>query len=100
MTHWFVHRYFQVLLCITNNSNKRQTFLYTELNDQGVIFLTIQFGIRYLFAHSFKYQAVQFYLDIGPCPVLPLQTGSGATAMRKYSTFSKSLWLKSHDQIV
>ena len=28
----------QVLLCITNNSIKHQLFVYTQLNDQTVIF--------------------------------------------------------------
>ena len=36
---------FQVLLCITNNSIKHQPFIYTQLNDQTVLFQTIQFSI-------------------------------------------------------
>ena len=32
----------QVLLCITNNSIKYQSFIYTQLNDQTVLFQTIQ----------------------------------------------------------
>ena len=36
---------FQVLLCITNNSIKYQSLVYTQLNDQTVLFLTIQFSI-------------------------------------------------------
>ena len=43
-------KWFQVLLCITNNSFKHQSFVYTQLNDQTVLFLTIQFSISYLFA--------------------------------------------------
>ena len=35
---------FQVLLCITNNSMKHQSFV-SELNDQIVLFQTIQFSI-------------------------------------------------------
>ena len=42
---------FQVLLCITNTSIKHQSFIYTELNDQTVLFLTIQFSISH-FLHS------------------------------------------------
>ena len=32
---------FQVLLYITSNSIKHQSFVYTQLNDQTVLFLTI-----------------------------------------------------------
>ena len=32
-------KWFQVLLCITNNSIKYQSFVYTQLNDQTVLFL-------------------------------------------------------------
>ena len=42
--------WFQVLLCITNNSIKYQSFVYTQLNDQIVLFQTIQFSISHLFA--------------------------------------------------
>ncbi len=38
-------KWFQVLLCITNNSIKHQPFVDTELNDQTVLFLTSQFSI-------------------------------------------------------
>ena len=41
-------KWFQVLLCVTNNSIKHQSFVYT--NDQTILFQTIQFGISYLFA--------------------------------------------------
>ena len=49
----------QVLLCIINNTI-RQSFVYTQLNGQTVLFLTIQFSISYLFAHSLNVK--QFYL--------------------------------------
>ena len=32
-----------MLLCITNNSIKYQSFVYTQLNDQTILFPTIQF---------------------------------------------------------
>ena len=54
-------KWFQVLLCITNNSFKHQSFVYTQLNDQIVLFLTIQFSISHLFALSLN--AKQFYLN-------------------------------------
>ena len=31
-------KWFQVLLCMTNNSIKHLTFVYTQLNDQTVLF--------------------------------------------------------------
>ena len=43
---------FQVLLCITNNSIKHLSFVYTQLNDQTVLFQTIRFSISHLFALS------------------------------------------------
>ena len=44
----------QVLLCITNNSIKHQSSIYTQLNDQTVLFLTIQFSLNHLFVQSLK----------------------------------------------
>ena len=37
-------KYFHVLLCIANNSIKHQLFVYTQFNDQTVLFPTIQFS--------------------------------------------------------
>ena len=51
---------FQILLCITNNSIKHQSFVYTLLNGQTVLLLTIQFNISHLFEHSLNVN--QFYL--------------------------------------
>ena len=53
-------KWFQVLLCIPNNSIKHQLFAYTQLNDQTVVFQTIQFRIGHLFIHSLHVK--QFYL--------------------------------------
>ena len=47
---------FQVLLCITNYSIKHQSVVYTQLNDQ-----TILFNLSHLFALSLNVQ--QFYLN-------------------------------------
>ena len=44
-------KYFQVLLCITNNSIKHQSFVCTQVNDSTTLFLTIQFSINH-FWHS------------------------------------------------
>ena len=74
---------FQVLQCITNNSNKHQSFVYAQLNDQTVLFLTIQFNNSYVF--------IQFPFDpyIGPHQVLILRAvvNRGAMAMKGYLTF-------------
>ena len=48
---------FLVLLSITNNSNKHQSFVYTQLNDQTVLSQIIQYRLSYLFA-QFKCQTV------------------------------------------
>ena len=45
-------KWFKVLLCITNDLFKLQSFIYSQLNDQTVLFLTIHFSISHLFAHS------------------------------------------------
>ena len=35
---WHVVKCFKIQLCIINNSIKHQSFAYTELNDQSVLF--------------------------------------------------------------
>ena len=45
-------KWFQVLLCITNHSIKHQSFVYTQLNDQTVLFQIIHSSISHLFALS------------------------------------------------
>ena len=42
-------KWFQILLCIINYSIKLQSFVYTLLHDQTVLFLTMQFSINHLF---------------------------------------------------
>ena len=59
-------KWFQVLLCITNNSIKHQSFVYTQLNVK-----TIQFSISHFFlCTQFKYQSSIWPID---------RTLSGAT---------------------
>ncbi len=48
--HYLFVKLFQVLVCITYNSVKHQSFVYTQLNGQTVLFLTIQFSISHLLA--------------------------------------------------
>ena len=55
INHLFAHRCFQILLCITNNSIKHQSFVYTQLKDQTILFLAI-----HLFVLSLNVK--QFYL--------------------------------------
>ena len=50
----------QVLLWITHNSIKHQSFIYIQLNGERVLFLTIWFNVNHLFAHCFNIK--QFYL--------------------------------------
>ena len=45
-------KWFQVLLFITNNSIKQQSIVYSQLNDQTVLFQTIRFSITHLFVDS------------------------------------------------
>ena len=74
-----------------------------QLNNQTVLFQTIQFSISHLFALSLNIN--QFYLTYreGPYQVLPLQArvNQGAMAMKEYSTFPKApALLEPHYQIV
>ena len=64
---------------------KHQSFVYTQLNNQTVLFQTIQFSIRYL---GLRLNVKQFYLN---------RTLSGATrvdlgawTMKGYSAFPKA----------
>ena len=52
-------KWFQVLQCITNNSIKHQSFIYTLLNDLIVLFQAIQFSKSHLFLLSLNFK--QFY---------------------------------------
>ena len=55
--------------CITNNSIKHQSFVYTQLNDQIVLFLTIQFSISSVFVctqlnvKTVLFQTIQFSIS-------------------------------------
>ena len=51
---------FRVLIYITNNSSRDQSFVFIWLNNQTVLFLTIQFSMSHLFAFSLNVK--QFYL--------------------------------------
>ena len=53
-------KWFQILLCITNNSIKHQSFVYKQLNDQTIVFQIIQFSLNHFFALSLNVK--QLYL--------------------------------------
>ena len=57
---WHTVKWFQVLYGIIDNSIRHQSFVYTQLNDQTIQFLTVQFSISHLFALSLD--AKQSYL--------------------------------------
>ena len=94
-------KWFQVLLCITNNSFKHQSFVYTQLNDQTILFQTIQFSISHLFAHSLNVK--QFYLihrNLAGATTLG-QSGPVSNGNEGYSSFPKALVLLApHHQIL
>ena len=77
---------FQVLLHITNKSIKDLTFVYTQLNDQTVLFHTIPFSISYLFALSLNVK--QFYIT-----ALRVRVDMGAMAIKEGVRVVK--WLSS-----
>ena len=90
---------FQVLLCIIDNSIKHHLFVHTHLNDQTVLFQTIQFNI----ITQFKCQTLLFEAWIGPYQVLPLRARVDleVMAMKGYSAFPKApALLDLHYQIV
>ena len=96
-------KWFQVLLCLTNNLIKYQSFVYIQLNDQTVLFLTIQFSRNHLFTLSLDVK--QFYLIPRLDPTKCYHFGSEWTlevmAMKGYSAFPKAPSLREpHDQIV
>ena len=47
-------KWLKVVLFITNNSIKRQSFVYTQLNDETVLFQTIQFCVSHFLAKAVK----------------------------------------------
>ena len=75
----FLHpvKWFPVLRCITNKFIKHQSFVYTQLNDLTVLFLTIQLNISHLFA--LRLDAQQLYLTHRYDPIRYYYSGSGWT---------------------
>ena len=46
------------MLRITNNSIKHQSFIYTQINNQRVLFLTLQFNINHLNSSSLSRRTI------------------------------------------
>ena len=75
------------MLCITDNSIKHQSFVYTQLNDQAVLSQTTQFNMItqfYIYTQlSIKtvlFQTIQFCVIIQFSSIWPIdKTLSGAT---------------------
>ena len=79
------------------------SFIYVQLNDQAVLFLTIRFNMNNLFAHSLNVK--QFYLILREDPFRCYHTeiivDRGVMTMKGYSAFSKApASLEPHHQIV
>ena len=53
------NKLFQVLLCITKNLIKHQSFVYKQLYDKPVLFQTIRFSMPFVYT-QFKCQLVLF----------------------------------------
>ena len=89
-------------IAMSNNSIKRQSFVYTRLNGQRVQFQTIQFHMSFV-CTQFKSKTVLFDPYIGPYQVIPLgnRVDLGAKIMKEYSALpTVSTLLKIHQQIV
>ena len=80
-------KWFQELLCITNNLIKHQ---FTHC--QTVLFLTIWFTISHFFCTQLKYQTDRTQSGA----TTPNRVELGSMAIKRYSTFPKVPWLKPH----
>ena len=90
---------FHVSLCIATNSIKRQSLVYTQLNDQTVLFLIIQFSISHMFV--FILNVKRFYFTHSYDPIRCYKRGPGSDSNEVYSAFHKVLaLLEPHCQIV
>ena len=56
---WVKVKWFQVLLCITYNSIKHQSFVKTQLNNKTVLIQAIQISITHLFSLSLNVEQFQ-----------------------------------------
>ena len=58
----YIHTYIYIMYirCVPDNLFKHQSFVYTQLNDQTVLFQTVQFSTSHLLANILKVK--QFHL--------------------------------------
>ena len=90
--------FFQVLLCITNNSIKHESFVYTQLNDKTFQFQIIQFSMSFV-CNQYKYQTPIDWTLSGA--TTPRQNDLGRMVMKRYTAFLQaSTLLKPHHQIL
>ena len=85
-----LHRveWFQVLLCITNISIKHWSFVYTQLNEPTVLFLTIQFSISHLFALSYICPIDRTL----SCAITPAQSEHGSNVKEEVLCILQNFW--------
>ena len=70
-------KWFQELLCITNNAIKHQSFVYIQLNDETVLFQTTQFIIKHIFVLNLN---VKYTVKMSNSSIWPIdRTLSGVT---------------------
>ena len=87
-------------ICITNNSVRYQSFVYSQLNEQTVLFQTFQFSKWFVCT---QLNVKHFYLTYSTNRVLPLliRVELGAMAVKACSTFPKApVLLEPHHLIV
>ena len=82
---------FQVLICISSYLIKHNSFVYTQLNDQIVVFKKIQFNMSF-FCTQFKCETVLFHPYRGPYRMVPLwvKVNLEVMGMTRNSTFHKA----------
>ena len=79
------------MLYITNNSIKHQSFVHTQLNDQTVLFLNIQYSISQLFALNLNIKQFIRLIDRTlPGATASSQSDLGMMAVNGHSTFPKA----------
>ena len=104
ITNSFTVKWLQVLSCITNNSIKHQSFVYTQLNDQTVLYLTIQFSISHLFAHSLNNKTSSIWpIDRTPSDATTpggSEPGSNSNEEILYIPQSSRIWASPSDCLV
>ena len=79
-----------MVLCTTNSLIKYQSFVFTLLNDQRVLFQTIQLSICHLFALSLNVKHWPIDRTLSGTTIPGQSVDLGARAMKWFSIFPKS----------